>query len=398
MSWNLCAVWDLVAIIALMAMAGRAAEEPPRAPAPPQVFLETGIVTTPVTGQTITVDTGGDFQAALNKAQPGDEIVLQAGSTYMGNFILPVREGSGKRITIRTSNMAGLPKEGMRVSPQDAAAMPKIVAPNANPAISTTLRAGRYRLIGLEITVAPTVKTSWAIVRLGQGGPEQTTLDVVSHHVILDRVYIHGDPKHDCFRCVALDSASSAVIDSYLSEAHVVGFDAQAICGVNGPGPFKLVNNYLEGSGENIMFGGADPAIRDLVPSDIEFGGNHCFKLTNNIFGFGPYGVGIDGGQNTFAEAFPSSSVAKNLLVGHGEGRAEHLLKNRPLGDGFLFEPKHVGTSPVSTRLILSVAGPSFGRNSGIRYPRSLTRYRGGVASASSGSSPAFRLECIKDQ
>ena len=92
--------------------------------------------------------------------------------------------------------------------------MPKIVAPNANPAISTALRAGYYRLIGLEITVAPTVKTSWAIVRLGQGGPEQTTADVVAHHAILDRVYVHGDPKHDCFRCVALDSASSAVIDS----------------------------------------------------------------------------------------------------------------------------------------------------------------------------------------
>ena len=140
-------------------------------PGPPKVFLETGIASTPVTGQTIEVGTGGDLQAALNKAQPGDEIVLQAGSTYTGNFILPVKEGSGKWITIRTSNMAGLPKEGLRVSPQDAAAMPKIVAPNANPAISTALRAGYYRLVGLEITVAPTVKTSWAIVRLGQGGP-----------------------------------------------------------------------------------------------------------------------------------------------------------------------------------------------------------------------------------
>ena len=67
-------------------------------------------------------------------------------------------------------------------------------------------------------------------------------------------------------------------MDSYLSDGHVVGFDAQAICGLNGPGPFKIVNNYLEGSGENVMFGGADPAIPDLVPSDIEFRGNHCFK------------------------------------------------------------------------------------------------------------------------
>ena len=34
----------------------------------------------------------------------------------------------------------------------------------------------------------------------------------------------------------------------------------------------------LEGAGENFMLGGADPAIPNLVPSDIEFRRNHCFK------------------------------------------------------------------------------------------------------------------------
>ena len=47
---------------------------------------------------------------------------------------------AGKWITIRTSNMAGLPKEGTRVGPNDAAAMPKIVDPNGNGAISTALQ------------------------------------------------------------------------------------------------------------------------------------------------------------------------------------------------------------------------------------------------------------------
>jgi hypothetical protein len=70
------------------------------------------------------------------------------------------------------------------------------------------------------------------------------------------------------------------------------------------------------------------------------------FKLTNNIFGFGRYGPCVDGGKNTFAEAFPGGVFEKNLLVGHGEGRAEHVMKNKPFAAGFLFEPKHVGTSP----------------------------------------------------
>ena len=78
---------------------------------------------------------------------------------------------------------------------------------------------------------------------MGNGGSDQNTLAVAAHHLILDRVYIHGDPKQNCFRCVALNSAHTAVIDSYLDDAHVQGFDAQAICGWNGPGPFKIVNN-----------------------------------------------------------------------------------------------------------------------------------------------------------
>ena len=70
------------------------------------------------------------------------------------------------------------------------------------------------------------------------------------------------------------------------------------------------------------------------------------FKLTNNIMGFGQYGVAVDGGQNTFAEAFPAATCEKNLLVGHGEGRAEHAVKNKNFPAGFLFEPKHVGNNP----------------------------------------------------
>src|SRR5690606_621670 len=63
-----------------------------------------------------------------------------------------------------------------------------------------------------------------------------------------------------------------------LSGCHAKGIDSQAILSWNSPGPFKIVNNYLEGAGENVMFGGADPRIDGLVPSDIEFRRNHLFK------------------------------------------------------------------------------------------------------------------------
>jgi hypothetical protein len=68
------------------------------------------------------------------------------------------------------------------------------------------------------------------------------------------------------------------VVDSYLSECHARGRDSQAIGGWNGPGPFKIANDYLEGAGENLMFGGSDPGIEGLIPSDIEIRQNHFFK------------------------------------------------------------------------------------------------------------------------
>lgn len=44
------------------------------------------------------------------------------------------------------------------------------------------------------------------------------------------------------------------------------------------PGPFKIVNNFLEAASENVMLGGADPQIPGLVPADIEIRRNLMTK------------------------------------------------------------------------------------------------------------------------
>jgi hypothetical protein len=98
------------------------------------------------------------------------------------------------------------------------------------------------------------------------------------HHIVFDRCFIHGDSRTTLRRGIALNSASTSIVDSYISDCHEVGADSQAICGWNGPGPYKIVNNYLEASGENLMFGGADAKVPNLVPSDIEIRRNHFRK------------------------------------------------------------------------------------------------------------------------
>jgi hypothetical protein len=91
-------------------------------------------------------------------------------------------------------------------------------------------------------------------------------------------VYVHGDPALGRRRGISLNSASTTITNSYISDIKAVARDAQAICGWNGPGPFVITNNYLEASSENILFGGADPSIANLVPADITITGNTLAK------------------------------------------------------------------------------------------------------------------------
>lgn len=240
-------------------------------PEMPRSYVDTFY--TPPPGATIrTVPAGGDLQKVLNAAQMGDIIELQAGATYYGNFKLPNKTGAGW-IVIRSSQFASLPAAGRRVTPAHASLMPKLVTKNAAEVIAAHNGAHHYRFVGIEITTESQI--NYNLVLLGNG---EKTLDQIPHHFVIDRCYIHGDPTRTVRRAIALNSAETAVINSYISDCHEVGADSQAVCGWNGPGPFKIVNNYLEGAGENIIFGGSDPSVPNLVPSDIEIRRNHIYK------------------------------------------------------------------------------------------------------------------------
>ena len=106
----------------------------------------------------------------------------------------------------------------------------------------------------------------------------QTSLGTVPHDLIVDRCYIHGDPVNGQKRGIALNSAATTIVGSYISDIKSSHEDAQAIMGANGPGPYQILNNYLEAAAENILFGGADPNISGLVPADITIQQNYISK------------------------------------------------------------------------------------------------------------------------
>src|SRR5207237_3154876 len=139
--------------------------------------------------------------------------------------------------------------------------------------------AHNFRCVGVEFLPATKDAFLYDLITLGDGGnTAQTSLAQVPHDLQLDQCYVHTWPDQSLKRGIALNSASTTIVNSYIAGFKVFGQDSQAICGWNGPGPYTIDNNFLEGAGENIMFGGAAAAIPNLIPSDIEIRNNLISK------------------------------------------------------------------------------------------------------------------------
>ncbi len=227
-------------------------------------------------------------QAAVDAAAPGDVVLLRAGQTFVTNLVLRAKSStSTSYITIRSdASDSSLPAAGTRLVPPGkaganvaAGVLARLVGQTGTwrttPVVRTEPGAHHYRLQFLDLDGASSDGYD-TLVALGENSATQTSSNV-PHHVTLDRVYLHGQAVKGMKRGVALNSRDTEILNSYLSDFKNID-DAQSIGGFNGPGPFRIVNNHLEASGENVMFGGSDPKTLNLVPSDIEIRANRIVK------------------------------------------------------------------------------------------------------------------------
>jgi hypothetical protein len=294
----------------------------------------------PPTGTTLTVNAGGDLQGALDKAQPGDTIVLQAGATWTGPFKLPNKTTGSGWIYVVSSNLSRLPPPGTRVSPTNTTSMPKILAPKAESTITTVANSHHFRFVGIEFAVVP---GAWVyqLIAIGNADTSPATL---AHHIVFDRCYVHGDPGMNDRRGIEIDGAYVAVVDSYVSDFQEAGADSQALWAYNTTGPIQIRNNYLEAAGENVMFGGTDSRNVALVPADIEIRNNYFFKPLSLI---------------------PTNFTVKNLLEFKATKRAlvtGNTFENNPLkaqnGFAILITPRNQsGTAPWSVTSDIEISG-----------------------------------------
>src|SRR5579864_5097859 len=230
----------------------------------------------------------------------GDILQLQAGNSFSGNFTLPALTCPLTAwVTIETSGVASLPPYGTRVNPSYAGVasqvgrpafvcpggpcanvnvMAQIITPNSSQAITYPNNLQAFRFIGIELTRTPGTGfvNSLADLFLPSG----------VNHVIWDRSWLHGSDGDETKRFASLDRSSFfAVVDSWTgqfqcvavfgacSDSHVVGG------GINSNSAdtdhaWKIVNNFLEASGEKVELGGGPGTI---TPADLEVRLNHFF-------------------------------------------------------------------------------------------------------------------------
>jgi hypothetical protein len=243
-------------------------------------------------GATIKVRAGEDLQAALDKARPGETIVIEAGATFTGNFDLQPKSGEGW-IYIESAGIENRLRPGQRSSPAEAQYMAKIRSANSQSPISVLPGAANYRLVGLEVTPAEGAPRIYNLVNIDfltsrvEAKVRNMVLGVAPKlvqepdfpkNIIIDRCYIHGSDTQDVREGIVANGIAVAVIDSHISDIHDSTMDSQAVLAYRTLGPIKIVNNLLSATTEDVMFGGAGGVNNTYIPSDIEIRNNHFFK------------------------------------------------------------------------------------------------------------------------
>jgi hypothetical protein len=261
----------------------------------PQHCVNTALRNTPSPGNRIVIPAGGDVNAYLAQAQCGDVLLLTPG--HYSPFTLPAKNcNAAQWITIRTNATKGLPGPGNRISPCSAGVpslpgRPAYRCPHPQRLMATissltkldvtaSSGANYYRIgPGIELTRPDTTGHSTGLVQLAG-----------SDHVIFDRIWAHGtENAAETGNGFGFTGATNvALINSYLNDFKCIAgvggscTDAHAIGGGDDAaglpeGTWKIYNNFIEASGENIMFGGALKGT--TTPSDIEIRLNHFYKV-----------------------------------------------------------------------------------------------------------------------
>ncbi|MGA8301060.1 MAG: hypothetical protein WCB53_22735 [Terriglobales bacterium] len=318
----------------------------------PIATVNSSMAQTPAGGAVINVNTGDNLQSALDSAQCGTVIQLQAAATFTGDFKLPALACDNNHwIIIRTNSPdSALPAEGTRVTPCYAGVvslegrpqypcgnpqnvLTRFVSKTANGPIILRNGANHYRLLGLELTRPAGTKGAPILISVEKGGSASS--------IIVDRSWVHGTTADDTASGIGLSGTNNvAIVDSYFSDFHCTSrtgscIEAHAIGGGMGnyqDGVYKIQDNFLESSGQAVMFGGGAAT---TTPTDITIQFNHFFKPWQWMPGSSPFQGGSGGNPfivrhhlelKNAIRVLIDSNLMENVWGGFGESGFATLL------------------------------------------------------------------------
>jgi len=334
----------------------------------PRMHVKSSLSDTPAPGKIRQVSAGNNLQQALNAADCGDTLQLQRGAAFTGKFVFPAKKCDDSHwIIVRTgAPNSALPPEGTRLTPcySGVAALPgrpsfqcnstdNVLAKLDYPAksgsgpIAFASGANHYRLIGLEVTRSGNGASISNLISLQQGA--------IADHLVFDRMWIHGTAQEETTRGILLGGSTYvAIVDSFFSDFHCIAItgactDSQAVSGGSGDmpmGPYKMVNNFLEAAGENVIFGGGPATVS---PADIEIRRNHLFRPLN----WKPDSPDFVGARDGHAFIVKNNFELKNVQRVLFEG---NILENTwggfsQVGFSILLTPKNQGNGCPACRV-----------------------------------------------
>lgn len=367
----------------------------------PTRCVNTGTRNTPSLGRKIVVPASSDIDGYLAEAQCGDTLLLTPGRYQP--FTLSAKgcdaahwitirslsnafRGPGHRVSPCHAGQASLPGRPEYPCPQPRKLMATI-STKPGPDIQSAVGANYYRIgPGIELTRPDEMGISFKLVVLAGGD-----------HIIFDRVWVHGTelPAETQVGFDFTGATNVAIVNSYLNNFKCIAgaggscTDAHAIGGGDNPaglpqGIWKVYNNFIEASGESMMFGGALHGT--ATPEDIEIRLNYMYKV--------PSWNRNDPG---YVQPYPGFNgyIAKNLFE----------LKNarRVLVEGNLMEYSWGGYTQSGQAIVLTPRGAwahvedvtirfvkisHVGSGFQLRASRSCTPSKGDPTQCKNGSGP----------
>jgi hypothetical protein len=194
------------------------------------------------------VPAGGNLQAALDTAAPGDVITLPAGATFLGQYRFPPKAGP-----VTLTSASTLPVR--RITPADAGLLATL---GSSVAAMAADFAGSSNWILDGIRFLPNPSGAGEVIRL-QG----------SDRITFKRVLLVVPSGAKQKRFITGNGTNVTLTQSHCQGVWTSGQDSQCFAAWDGAGPYSLTDNSLEAASENVMFGGADASSPANIPSDI---------------------------------------------------------------------------------------------------------------------------------